>query len=52
MTDHGGPFSVNKTKTPAKLADKLVRNDDVYLYLLDEIEGLFQSLEGKFQKQS
>ena len=46
-TDHGGLFSVNETITTAKLADQLVRNDGVYLNLLDEIEGLFQSLEGK-----
>ena len=46
-TDHGGLFSVNETITTAKLADQLVRNDGVYLNLLDEIEGLFQSFEGK-----
>ena len=46
-TNHGGLFSVNKTVTTAKLADYLVRNDALYLNLLDEFEGLFQLLKGK-----
>ena len=40
-TNHSGLFSVNETITTAKLADYLVRNDAVYLNLLDEFEGLF-----------
>ena len=46
-TAHGGPFSIHETITIAKIADQLVRNDGVYLNLLDEIRGLFQSLEEK-----
>ena len=38
-TNHGGLFSVNETITTAKLAVYLVRNDAVYLNLLDEFEG-------------
>ena len=46
-TDHGGPFSIHKTITIAKIGDQLVTNDGVYLNLLDEIRGLFQSMEEK-----
>ena len=46
-TDHGGLFSVKKTITTPNLANYLVRNDCVNLNLLDEIEWLFQSLEGR-----
>ena len=47
ITPNADEFSVNETITTAKLADYLVRNDGVYLNLLDEFEGLFEFLEGK-----
>ena len=40
-------FSLNETITTPKLADRLMENDGEYLGLMDEIEGLFESLEGK-----
>ena len=46
IVDDGG-FSVNETKTTAKLAVYLLKDDGMHLNLLDEIEELFQSLEGK-----
>ena len=46
-TDGAGLYSLNESITTAKLADQLVTNDGVYLNLLDEIEGLFETLEGK-----
>ena len=40
-------FTCNETITTSKLSDQLVKNDGVYLNILDEIEGLFEALEGK-----
>ena len=40
-------YSVNETITTAKLSDRLAESDGSYLGLQDEIEGLFESLEGK-----
>ena len=40
-------FGINETVTTARLADQLCANDGVYLNLIDEIEGLFDSLDGK-----
>lgn len=40
-------FCSNETITTSKLSDQLVKNDGVYLNIIDEIEGLFEALEGK-----
>ena len=40
-------FSLNETITTSKLSERLADNDGEYLALFDEIEGLFESLEGK-----
>ena len=40
-------FGINETVTTARLADQLCANDGVYLNLIDEIEGLFNSLDSK-----
>ena len=43
-------FSSNETITTAKLHEQLSLNDGVYLNLIDEIEGLFESLEARFPR--
>ena len=40
-------YSLNETITTSKLSERLAENDGEYLALFDEIEGLFESLEGK-----
>lgn len=43
----GSLYSANETITTPRLAAQLCSNNGVYLNLLDEIEGLFESLDGK-----
>lgn len=45
-------FCSNETITTAKLHDQLGRNDGIYLNLLDEVEGLFESLDVKGRPDS
>ena len=45
-------FCSNETITMPKLHEQLSKNDGVYLNLLDEIEGLFESLDSKEQPDS
>ena len=40
-------YSLNETITTSKLSERLAENDGEYLALFDEIEGLFESLEGR-----
>lgn len=40
-------FSVNETMTTSKLAQQLSSNNGIYLNVIDEVEGLFESLESK-----
>ena len=40
-------LSLNETITTSKLSERLADNEGEYLALFDEIEGLFESLEGK-----
>lgn len=43
----GALYSANETITTPRLAAQLCANDGVYLNLIDEIEGLFETLDGK-----